>query len=90
MTARYFETVFHDVDRNVDVPATILLPDDSNSQPLILLSAQLVTALFSLLDLIETQTDDEETALLCQQRLAIAVEHGLTVEFGEIVSNRVH
>ena len=48
-----------------------------------------VSALLSLLDRIELQTDDTMTHALCKQRFQIAKDHGLTVEFGEPASGVV-
>ena len=90
MTAQCVEVVFHDAERNVDMPATILLPDDRGSQPQVFVSAQLVSELFKLLNLIELETEDEEIALLCRERFGIAVEHGLVLEFPVPSSDEVH
>ena len=45
-----------------------------------------VTALLTLLDRIEMETDDKTTHALCKQRFQIARDHGFTVEFGEPAS----
>ncbi len=47
------------------------------------------SALLTLLDRIELETDDETTRTLCKQRFQIARDHGFTVEFGEPASGVV-
>ena len=47
------------------------------------------SALLTLLDRIELETDDETTRALCKQRFQIAEDHGFTVEFGEPASGMV-
>jgi len=48
------------------------------------------SALMTLLDRIELETDDETTRAFCKQRFQIAEDHGLTIEFGEPASGVVH
>ncbi len=48
-----------------------------------------VSALLTLLDRIEMETEDETTHTLCKQRFQIAKDHGLTVEFGGLASGVV-
>ena len=89
---RYLEIAYHDAERNVEVPATILLPDDIVPPP-IFVSSALVTALFKLLDAIETEaTDhgDEELADMCRVRFDIMVAGGLEVSFEAPTSDEVH
>ncbi len=93
MTAqRFLQIAYHDAKRGVEVPATILLPDDISPPPFFISSA-LVTALFKLLDTIEELADDqgdEALADLCRERFEIMVAHGLELSFEAPTSDAVH
>ena len=45
--------------------------------------------LLTLLDRIETETDDDGTADLARQRFEIAKRHGFTIEFGSKITGMV-
>lgn len=50
-----------------------------------------ISALLTLLDRIEIETEDETTIHdLCKQRFQIAEDHGFTIEFGGPASGAVH
>jgi hypothetical protein len=88
---RCLETVLRDVEREVDIPATILLPDDPRPQTFV--STALVTAMCGLLDEIETRAEgegDEDLADLCRVRFEIMVAHGLVLSFEAPTSDAVH
>ncbi len=89
MSAVCLEMVLRD-ERGVDIPATIMLPDDRGSQPEIFISSRLVTDLFQLLDFIERNTDDEVAADHCRRRFSIMIAHGLDLEFSGPTSQGVH
>ncbi len=89
---RVLQIAYHDAVRGVEVPATILLPDEIVPPP-IFVSSGLVTALFKLLDAIETtSTDhgDEEVADMCRVRFEIMVAAGLELSFEAPTSDEVH
>ena len=54
------------------------------------MSMSCISALLTLLDRIEIETDDETVHALCNQRFQLMENHGITVEFGEFASGMVH
>ena len=85
---RCLETVLRDVERQVDIPASIVLPDDPSPQTFV--STALVAALMALLDCIEATTEDEATEDLSRCRFGIMAEHGLELTFHAPGSDEVH